>query len=55
MPNGWLSVAHCKQEPYSCLVACVRMVLTYYGRDLTEGAVRQLLGTQPSGTHARVT
>jgi ABC-type bacteriocin/lantibiotic exporter with double-glycine peptidase domain len=53
MPNGWLNVTHYKQElPYSCLAACVRMVLGYHGRDLAEDAVRQLLGTQPAGTRA---
>src|SRR5205807_4926843 len=49
-----LSVPHFKQEfPFSCLAACVRMVLTYYGRACSEDEVRQLLGTGPQGTSAR--
>lgn len=53
MPNGSLSVPHYKQEhPYSCLAACVRMVLACHGRDLTEQELRQRLGTQPHGTRA---
>jgi len=54
MPNGWLSVPHCRQEfNYSCVAACVRMVLAHQGRDLSEADLRQLLNTQPHGTRAR--
>ncbi len=54
MPVSWLSVLHCKQEfNYSCVAACVRMVLGHYGCPLTEDEIRQLLGTGPHGTVAR--
>lgn len=49
-----LSVPHFKQEqPYSCVAACVRMVLAHYGRVASEDEFRQLLGTSPHGTSAR--
>src|SRR5262245_57697638 len=38
---------------HSCVPACVRMVLAYYGRNCTEEELRQLLGTGPHGTPAR--
>ena len=54
MPNGWLSVPHFKQEcNYSCMAACVRMVLAYQGQSLSEAVVRQLLNTQLRGTTPR--
>lgn len=54
MPGGWLSVPHFKQEcNYSCVAACVRMVLAHLGRSLSEAELRQLLNTQPHGTPAR--
>ena len=38
MPDDWLPVPHYKQSADGqCLPACVRMVLAYLGRDLTEG------------------
>lgn len=54
MPAAWLSVPHFKQEwQYSCVPACVRMVLAYYGQDHPEAELRQLLGAGPHGTRAR--
>src|SRR5690242_4445888 len=54
MPVVSLSVPHFKQElPSSCVAACVRMVLAYYGRTCTEAELRQLLGTGPHGTPVR--
>src|SRR5690349_15609496 len=54
MPSISLSVPHFKQEyDYSCVAACVRMVLAFYGRICSEADLRQLLGTRPSGTRAR--
>ena len=54
MPGFSLSVPHFKQEfPYSCVAACVRLVLAHHGRTLSELEVRQLLGTSPHGTPAR--
>jgi ABC-type bacteriocin/lantibiotic exporter with double-glycine peptidase domain len=54
MPGISLIVAHYKQEyPYSCVAACVRMVLAHFGRTCSEGELRQLMGTGPHGTYAR--
>ena len=37
MPNGWLNVPHFRQEfNYSCVAACVRMVMAHYGRNESE-------------------
>ena len=53
MPNGWLNVPHFRQEfNYSCVAACVRMVLAHYGHNESEDNVRQLLGTTSRGTRA---
>ena len=53
MPKGWLNVPHFRQEVnYSCVAACVRMVLAHYGRNESEANVRQLLGTTSRGTRA---
>src|SRR3712207_4617475 len=54
MPTGWLNVTHYKQEfNYSCVAACVRMVLAYHGLNLSEAELRTLLDTRPTGTRAR--
>ena len=51
-----LSVPHFKQElPYSCMAACVRMVLAHYRRDASEDEYRQLLGTSPYSAPPRAT
>ncbi len=53
MPSSWLSVPHFQQElEASCVAACVRMVLAHYGDIRTEGDLRWLLDTQPTGTRA---
>ncbi len=40
MPNGWLNVPHFRQEfNYSCVAACVRMVMAYYGHNESEDNV----------------
>ncbi len=53
MPNNWLTVPHFQQEvEYSCVAACVRMVLAPYGDIRTEAELRSLLDTQPTGTRA---
>src|SRR5271154_934883 len=53
MPNSWLSVPHSQQEfEYSCVAACVRMVLAHHGDQRTEAELRSLLDTQPTGTRA---
>ena len=49
-----LNVPHHKQEQkFSCLAACVRMVLAHYGHTCSEAELRQLLHTDPLGTRAR--
>jgi hypothetical protein len=54
MPSGWLNVPHFRQEhEYSCVAACVRMVLAHCGDVRTETDLRTLLDTQPTGTPAR--
>jgi ABC-type bacteriocin/lantibiotic exporter with double-glycine peptidase domain len=54
MSNGWLNVPHHKQElPYSCVAACVRMILAHHGCQRTETELRLLLGTTSGGTPAR--
>lgn len=54
MPLVSLSVPHHKQEQsWSCLAACVRMLLAYHGHSCSEDDLRQLLDTGPEGTLAR--
>ena len=54
MPNASLNVPHFKQEfHYSCIPACARMVLAFFGRQHTEAELRTLLRTAPSGTPLR--
>jgi ABC-type bacteriocin/lantibiotic exporter with double-glycine peptidase domain len=46
-----MNVPHLPQElDYSCLAACVRMVLAFYGSARTESELRGLLKTRPGGT-----
>lgn len=46
-----MRVPHFEQErDYSCLAACVRMVLAFYGADHSEQEIRALLKTRPGGT-----
>lgn len=53
MPSNWLNVPHFQQEfEYSCVAACVRMVLAHYGDIRSEAELRLLLDTQPTGTRA---
>src|SRR5712675_2208307 len=53
MPSNWLNVPHFQQElEYSCVAACVRVVLAHYGDIRTEADLRLLLDTQPTGTRA---
>ncbi len=54
MPDASLNVPHCKQEfPYSCIPACARMVLAFFGRKHTEAGLRTRMRTDPSGTPVR--
>jgi ABC-type bacteriocin/lantibiotic exporter with double-glycine peptidase domain len=53
MPSNSLNVPRFQQElDYSCIAACVRMVLAYYGDVRSEADLRTLLNTQPTGTRA---
>jgi ABC-type bacteriocin/lantibiotic exporter with double-glycine peptidase domain len=53
MPSSWLSVPHFQQgHEYSCVAACLRMVLAHYGDSCTEADLRLLLDIQPTGTRA---
>ena len=46
-----MNVPHFEQElDYSCLPACVRMVLAFHGKSATESELRALLKTRPGGT-----
>ena len=43
MPSASLNVPHCKQEfHYSCVPACARMVLAFFGSHHTEAELRVL-------------
>ena len=54
MPVASLKVPHFRQElPSSCVAACVRMVLMYFGHSCSETEVREYLDTGPHGTPAR--
>ena len=46
-----MNVPHFEQElDYSCLAACTRMVLAFFGAEHTEAELRSLLKTRPGGT-----
>ena len=54
MPGASLNVPHFKQESrYSCIPACARMVLAFFGRPCTEGELRTLMRTDTNGTVIR--
>jgi ABC-type bacteriocin/lantibiotic exporter with double-glycine peptidase domain len=54
MPGASLNVPHSKQEfHYSCIPACARMVLAFFGQQRTEAELRTLMKTGPSGTPVR--
>ncbi len=51
MPSVLLSAPHFEQSRDGmCLPACVRMVLAYWGRWMTEAEIASLLGTKVFGT-----
>jgi ABC-type bacteriocin/lantibiotic exporter with double-glycine peptidase domain len=53
MPSSWRSVPHFQQElEYSCVPACLRMVLAHHGDTRAEADLRLLLDTKPTGTRA---
>lgn len=50
MPDPWLLVPHYPQErPHSCLQACVRQVLAYLGRTVSEGELDRLFEAEDFG------
>jgi ABC-type bacteriocin/lantibiotic exporter with double-glycine peptidase domain len=50
MPKSYIPVPHLPQElDYSCTPACVRMVLAFYGQQVTESQLRALFKARPSG------
>ena len=54
MPVASLNVPHCKQEfHYSCIPACARMALAFFGSQHTEVELRTLMRTDPTGTPVR--
>jgi ABC-type bacteriocin/lantibiotic exporter with double-glycine peptidase domain len=54
MPGASLNVPHVKQEfGYSCIPACARMVLAFFGRQHTEAELRTRMRTDPQGTPVR--
>lgn len=43
-----LAVPHFRQEhPHTCLPACVRMALAYWGKEYSEEELAQVFGTEP--------
>src|SRR5690349_4401965 len=53
MPSNSLNVPHFQQEvEYSCVAACLRMVLAYFNDRRAEADLRALLDTLPTGTRA---
>jgi ABC-type bacteriocin/lantibiotic exporter with double-glycine peptidase domain len=44
--------SHRQQEPYTCLPACIKAVLTYHGVLVEEEAVARACQTTPAGTVA---
>jgi ABC-type bacteriocin/lantibiotic exporter with double-glycine peptidase domain len=51
MPNVLLPVPHFEQSrDGTCLPACVRMVLAFWNRPMSEKELASLLGTKPFGT-----
>lgn len=54
MPKDYLSVPHHRQShDGACLPACALMVLSYFGFDVTEAQLAQLMRTRSIGTPAR--
>jgi len=53
MQKIFLNVTHFKQsKQYTCVPACVRMILDYLGFDLDEERLSEILSTTPRGTKA---
>lgn len=53
MQRIFLNVTHFKQnKQYTCVPACVRMILDYLGFDLDEERISEILSTTPRGTKA---
>src|SRR5262245_25086094 len=51
MRGNCLDLPHFRQEAdYTCVPACVRMILAYYGRDIPEAEIAAVLVTEETGT-----
>jgi ABC-type bacteriocin/lantibiotic exporter with double-glycine peptidase domain len=51
-PEPSLTLPHFKQsERYTCLPACARMVLAFYGDEQDEAELERLFSTTSSGSH----
>ncbi len=51
MSKIYLKIPHYRQElESSCLAACVRMILEYFGKKISETHLRKLLKIKPTGT-----
>ncbi|RUT06603.1 hypothetical protein DSM106972_028600 [Dulcicalothrix desertica PCC 7102] len=45
-------IFHKQETPYSCVPACLRMVLSVFEVDMSEAELRQLCDSTPFGTEA---
>jgi|GEM_PF-7123394 len=52
MPNVYIKKPHYKQErDFSCIPACLKMVLEFFNKTVAEAELRTKLKTKPFGTH----
>jgi ABC-type bacteriocin/lantibiotic exporter with double-glycine peptidase domain len=52
MPNVYIKKPHYKQErDFSCIPACLKMVLEFFNKTVAESELRTKLKTKPFGTH----
>jgi ABC-type bacteriocin/lantibiotic exporter with double-glycine peptidase domain len=45
-------IFHKQEMPYSCVPACLRMVLSAFGKDMSEAELREQCDCTPFGTEA---
>lgn len=43
---------HRQEKVYSCAVACLKMIMAYFGKNIGEGELRKLCNTTEQGTFA---
>jgi ABC-type bacteriocin/lantibiotic exporter with double-glycine peptidase domain len=52
MPNVYIKKPHYKQEKdFSCIPACLKMILEFFNKPVAESDLRKQLKTKPFGTH----